>query len=328
MDLRCLYLMPTARCNSTCEYCYVTPCVRTWPEAPQQVEQVLELFLSQAQRRGTENSFPQLRFLGGEPYLEQQRMLRWAERFLQEFPGALVVVNSNGTLINETACRAWQALPGRIQHVISLDGPQAVHDQRRPLAGNRGSYRKAVHGLGLLRNYNLPACCNMVLDAHNAPYLGEFFSCIKQELDMPHISVSLRSTPGVQPAPEEQLNLLLAAYREALPLDLEIGGHHRLLLAERIPALTCRAGETTLVVAPNGELYACQRFLATEDGLPLPASARDLEKAVFPCSGPCCSKQLSHPQLVAGLEAFYREHCPQYLQVRDLDRLLFGVLPR
>jgi sulfatase maturation enzyme AslB (radical SAM superfamily) len=319
MALKTLYLMPTLECNGVCGYCYIPADEKRPLQAATGFRSALKAFLAEAPADA------QLRFIGGEPCLALAEVQDLTALFLAVRPAGFVVVNTNGTLLDDDALLPFRQWGGRIVFIVSLDGLAEVHNRRRRLRDGRDAWVAAVDGIRALQRAGITVYCNMVLDQENRAGLDGFFHFLHTGLGMDGVSVSLRSDPA-QPLPVETRSVLLIdAYRAARGHGLRVGGHHRLMLGERIPALACRAGDQTLLLAPDRRVYACQRFVGKvlahrwEPGETLVCHP-GRETVVS-----CCYDETA---LALGgvLYDFYEQECPEYLAVHPLDHILFGVI--
>jgi sulfatase maturation enzyme AslB (radical SAM superfamily) len=319
-----LYLMPTTECNCECSYCYVGERARR--PHPGLMEKVSRSWMDWLRSGGGgEPREPQIRFTGGEPWMEPELVGGISGRFLDGFPGGRVVVNTNGTLVRHDIVSRFTG-DTRFMSVVSLDGPRWVHDARRRLAGGGSAFDRAMEGIRLLREMSLPVCVNAVLDPDTAEALEDLLDVVAG-LGMDRLSLSLLYEPGRRLTPEERFGLLRRAYRLAAERCMRVGGHHRLLLGHRIPGLECMAGRKTALVDPGGMVYACQRFVGRAE--PDCAWTDRFDWAGFG-SGHCrVGVCMTGDDLEVGdlLMDMYREEFPGYLSVNDLDRFLFGVLP-
>ena len=324
MSISSLYIMPTLECNCRCEYCYIPEPEKKPAADTDHFLKVMEKFIQEADKPDPPY-VPQLRFIGGEPYLCQQKLFSLTARFLEAFPGHLAVINSNATLVSPEAAAYWKSLPGRIVHIVSLDGLKDLHDKRRILSDGGSSFDLVIRGIRLLQDQGLPVFCNMVLDRESGSRTGQFFEFVKKDLGMNDISLSLRSESGYWKSADEQFLLLGQAYSHAEYYGLRVTGHHRLYLGHCIPELKCRAGCNTLVITPEARFSACQRFVgksaeaAFNPDMNLAEHRAGLETADFCYHGE--SRALGEK-----LFGLYNEKYRQYLEVTELDRVFFGVI--
>ena len=317
-----LYLMPTGECNCVCTYCYC-PQGRKRGD-PDLFRRIAESFTDHIISSNPE-ARPQIRFTGGEPWLEKELLPEVIELFFQKVPDGLVVVNTNATLLPVERLGDWRG-DERLIHVVSLDGPEILHDSRRKTTDGRGTFHKVIEGVKLLMDLDLPVYLNAVLDTGSSGYLPELLRFISSELGLAELSISLlhRDTDPLSPA--ERYGLLKNAYSEASSRSIRLGGHHRLLLGYRIPELRCKAGSATALVDPYGMVHACQRFV--NRAKPDCMWTENFDWNGFNSGQQCGSVCGGDDDCIVGRKLYdlYRKKYPEYLHSHHLDRILFGVL--
>ncbi|MCD4707157.1 MAG: 4Fe-4S cluster-binding domain-containing protein [Candidatus Sabulitectum sp.] len=317
-----LYLMPTGNCNCVCEYCY-------FPAGLKRGDPALFMRIAESFTKHIINSNPparpQIRFTGGEPWLEKYLLFKTTDYFFKKVPDGLVIVNTNGTILPADRLRFFQG-EKRLIHVVSLDGPEILHDSRRRMADGKGSFHRVVAGVKMLMDLDLPVYLNAVLDARSSTCLPDYLSFISEELGLKELSISLLHRDKNPLSPEERYELLENAYSKASRHSIRLGGHHRLLLGHWIPELQCTAGNTTALVDPNGMIHACQRFVGRVKPDCLWTDDFDWEgfKSKQACGPVCGSRHDYH--VGKKLYDLYRNQYPEYLYCHPLDRSLFGVL--
>lgn len=134
-----LYLRLTDACNLSCKMCgqarrrSVEPAPAVFLD-----EERVRAFLEQLTPRASAAYL-----WGGEPLLHR-RCGRFVE--ILKAHGALVEINTNGALLEQKAEELVAAQVDRV--IVSIDGPEAVHDQIR---GAEGSFDRVARGLVALR---------------------------------------------------------------------------------------------------------------------------------------------------------------------------------
>ncbi len=317
-----LYLMPTGNCNCVCKYCY-------YPVGEKQGDP--ELFMKIAESF-TEHILsskpavtPQIRFTGGEPWLERDLLPAVTDHFLSKIDNGWVVINTNGTILPAEKLINFKG-EKRLIHVISLDGPELLHDSRRKMADGTGSFQRVINGIRMLKHLELPVYLNAVLDRESSAHLSELLHFIIQELRMDELSISLLHLDENPLSSDEKYDLLENAYLKASDHSIRLGGHHRLLLGHWIPELQCAAGSSTALVDPDGMVHACQRFVGRVESDCQWTEDFDWDSFVSKqACGPVCGSQYDH-QVGGKLFELYKRKYPEYLQLHHLDRSLFGVL--
>ena len=129
-------------CNLQCRHCYMDASLFSPNQLP--LEVVLRT-LQETQDSGVATIY----LSGGEPFLypELQEVLC----FLADQSSAHVAISTNGTLIG--AAQAEWAKAARATVQISLDGPEAYHDQFR---GRKGAFASSSRAIDTLVSINVP----------------------------------------------------------------------------------------------------------------------------------------------------------------------------
>jgi uncharacterized protein len=146
-----------SRCNLACDYCYVYRSPdQTWRDQPGQMS---ERTVAEAANRISQHvrrhrlAATQVVLHGGEPLLVGPDQLDQICRALRRPmpPGVELdlYVQTNGTLLDEPILAVLRRHHVRVG--VSLDGPAAVQDARRPRTGGRTSHDLVTSGLDRLR---------------------------------------------------------------------------------------------------------------------------------------------------------------------------------
>lgn len=170
--LRLLFWESTIRCNLTCAHCRRVELDQTahrdlsTAQASDLIEQLAELGKDQPM-------MPVLVFSGGEPLCRKDlfELIGKASSL-----GITPALATNGTLIDAAAAEQIQK-SGVARVSVSLDGATAeVHDRLRRL---KGSFERAIEGIGYLRDAKVPFQINITLTRHNAGQLQEIYDLAK-----------------------------------------------------------------------------------------------------------------------------------------------------
>ena len=164
-DFLSLTIIPTDRCNLSCVYCYQERGHVTMDEKIrcQLVEFVKENIKN---RKGLA-----VTWYGGEPLLAlpvvkslSSEFIRYCMKHKKQYRARMV---TNGTLINrETVSQLSKCRIERVQ--VTLDGPQEIHDKRRPFSGNvkNSSFERIIEGLKYLKG-KIPVVVRVNIDRSN-----------------------------------------------------------------------------------------------------------------------------------------------------------------
>jgi uncharacterized protein len=171
-----LILVPTFGCNLRCTYCYqeaFEPDGRGLisPETLEALFSYLDTF------HLSEDPKPYLTLFGGEPLVDTWAHHDRVERILEgaRSRSLEVAVVTNGY---DLASFIGRLSLGPVREVqITLDGPPAVHDARRPHASGGGSFERVVAGLEAALAAGLTVNLRVVVDRENLqalPALASF----------------------------------------------------------------------------------------------------------------------------------------------------------
>jgi len=237
----------TSRCNMKCSFC-------DWwkmniPELPTRkaltaIDEVCNL------------GVPFFDLSGGEPLLRKDLAIL-AKRASSH--GCLVSTNTNGTLLKSS--RASEIAKAFDVVVVSLDGPEEVHDKIR---GVGGTYDKAIEAVKLLKAYGTRVGVNSVVTPWNIQILPQFIEELRSLVDFAQVQPIHPYPPPPQnrPSPEEVsrlLEYLLRLKRSnpgflAVPTDFVKG--FKPYFNGEAPKI-CHAGELYVAIDPMGKLLAC-----------------------------------------------------------------------
>lgn len=163
------------RCNLECTYCNVdaSPRLRTSLDPRR-----FEAWVKALGELGDLDLGIQLH--GGEPLLlapSVELLSSIARNALVPFPssslGSLAIV-TNGILLD--ADRAQSLVDAGLRVVVSVDGPQQVHDRYRVTRSGRGSHRQVMRGLAALRSVDPdPPVIAIVSEPSDVELVVQFF---------------------------------------------------------------------------------------------------------------------------------------------------------
>lgn len=139
-----LTILPSLACNLRCVYCYETR------DAGVMGDEVQAAIVRLAQTRVQPGGSLAVTWFGGEPLLNLPIIERLSRSFMEicadrqaKYSASII---TNGYLLDKGTAEALVEL--KVDHAqVTLDGPEAVHDARRPTAAGRGSFRRIFENL-------------------------------------------------------------------------------------------------------------------------------------------------------------------------------------
>jgi uncharacterized protein len=264
-----LMILPSGSCNASCGYCF-SPGEEVEGLMPLGVlERALGLYAGLVGREGSE---PRIVFHGGEPLLAGIGFYREALGAIREAFGsrARVGIQSNLWLLDEAFCELFGEYG--VSFGTSLDGPREINDaQRCP-----GCFDLTMRGIGLLRRKGLSFGCIATMAkpalSRASEVLG-FFADEGIDIDL-HVALRPRGASGREGlflTEDESAEALLSMFEE---YARERGRVKIRLFDEMLRSVAtgtsglcafsrCLGGY--FAVAPDGELYPCNRFVGSRE---------------------------------------------------------------
>ncbi len=273
------------QCNLACVYCYYVEKDKLYPQEElfRMPDIILEEYIVQHIEASTE---PVIRFSwhGGEPTilgLDYFRRIVALQR--KHLPAGRQIRNgmqTNGTLLDEDWCQ-FLADEGFFVG-LSLDGPQAIHDQFRLAKGGTPTFDRAMHGYGLLHRHRVSTDILCVVNVDNALHPEQVYRFFK-EIEAKYVSF----LPLVNPQPSAKKGVtaltvpaeawgafLCTIFDEWVNQDI---GKIKVQIFEEA-ARTAFEQEHSLcifrpvcgdipVVEHNGDFYSCDHFVDEEHRL-------------------------------------------------------------
>jgi uncharacterized protein len=224
-------------------------------------------------------------FFGGEPLLEFSLMKAIVAYARQKAIGAgkevSFAITTNGTLLNQEV-RLF-LVENNFNTLVSLDGPQPMHDAARQFRDGRGSFQRIVPQVKALVREAAAVGVGIqgrtTLNRHHLGYVPELYEFMDRQMGFSGVS-----TPMVhRPAPAEfsfieadlpQLKEDLArlgdlvvekASLEGTPPAYGLFAFLDVLHQRSRPRRGCAAGRLAVTVDCNGKIYPCERFIGQEN---------------------------------------------------------------
>ncbi len=166
-----LVIVPSFGCNLSCTYCFQEAFE---PEAGLVRPETIDALFAYVDRfHGAEDPKPYLTLFGGEPLLDTPPHRARVGALLD---GARARGLEVAAVTNGYDLEAYLPLlaAGPVKEVqVTIDGPQALHDRRRPHARGGGTFERVARGVDLLLAAGVPVNLRVVADRENLPALPE-----------------------------------------------------------------------------------------------------------------------------------------------------------
>lgn len=276
-------------CNLNCAYCFYLKKEDLYPGSRFRMsDEVLESYITQLIESHRTDAVT-VAWQGGEPTLMGVDFYRQAIALQEKYrrPGMTFenTLQTNGTLLNDEWCeflRKNDFLVG-----ISIDGPRKLHDAYRLDKSGRPTFDRVMRGLRLLQKHGVDYNVLVTVNRINADFPLEVYRFLRDTVGtswvqfIPAIERTCREAAagrdgtGVSErtvAPEQWGNFLMAVFDEWVRNDV---GHVYVQTFEAAVRSWLGLGSSGMCVFDptcghglalehNGDLYACDHFVAPE----------------------------------------------------------------
>ena len=262
-------LVLTHDCNLGCSYCY-TGAKFSKRMTPETAAKAVELAFSGGARE------TQLSFFGGEPLLAYEQLVRSATearaRASASGVGLKMSVTTNGTLLDAARARELDALG--VYVALSIDGTREAHESGRPLMGGGSSFEQVARGLDVLVQRAVPFETISVVTPQNAHLVGETVEFLFGA-GVPRVGLNPcyeaaftdEELAGWERGLERAADVMIDWYRKGRIVSVTVFDNK--ILAAIKGGLAegdkCSLGQTSVAVAPSGNLFPCERLVAEDD---------------------------------------------------------------
>ncbi|MDD3653170.1 MAG: radical SAM protein [Desulfotomaculaceae bacterium] len=268
LGLAALELNLTFNCNLTCSYCFVHQ------KSPQDrmtigtAQKAIDLLMERA-------AYPNVNItlFGGEPLLEFnliKKIVPYALEAAKKHNLAVTwAVTTNGTLINEEILKFFSQY--NINMLLSIDGGPETHDRYRRTRCGEGTWHKIADLLSLIKAYQPWLGARMTVSTEAIEKMREDFNQlvelgINQFIIAPAQGASCWSKEEIEQYGLNLIDILrdyLKLKQKGYPIFIEEFEKGE----DEYTGWGCRAGRTSLAVAPNGDVSPCSKLLGlTEEG--------------------------------------------------------------
>lgn len=200
-----LRILLTDVCNLSCSYCKVIPNVlapQAEPTDADRLAEVISFFFTHS-----EVSRPKIiHITGGEPTLffqQVEHIVHVAEEAARPGENFWFVMGTNATLIRER--QAKFLAEHDVKCIVSMDGPEDVHDALRRNHGGRGSWRMVDAGIRRLKEAGAEVSLSMVLGQHNLDQSEEIIDWFLDTYQPTGLGVNFMKPPTPEQKDYEQL---------------------------------------------------------------------------------------------------------------------------
>lgn len=190
-----LRILLTDVCNLACDYCKVIKLIDkpdSTPTEKARLEEVIRFFFT-----NSEPKEPKLiHITGGEPtlFFEQVKfIISMKEKYARPGEFCWFVMGTNAVLIDEKKAR--YLAEHDVKCIVSMDGPEEIHDVLRFNQGGRGSWKNVDRGIRQLKKAGAEVSLSMVLGKHNILKAKEIIQLFLDEYQPTGMGVNFMKPP-------------------------------------------------------------------------------------------------------------------------------------
>ena len=174
-----IMLVMNYKCNCACKYCFENLDKSFLSDKNIDTEKIVKFILDIYIKNKSECLT--LTFFGGEPILSLPNILDIATALNKSNINIKYLVITNGTLL--TASVLAKLSDVGIKHFqITVDGPQHIHDIRRPCKNKRSSWKMIVDNLIFSLDFDVELTLRINIDSENIDYFDELLSSLPKEV--------------------------------------------------------------------------------------------------------------------------------------------------
>jgi uncharacterized protein len=192
--LELLIFQGTPFCNIDCNYCYL-------PDRLNRTKMSLDIVREAARKLVAEEIIREdftVLWHAGEPLVLPVEYYQQAITAIRkEMPGHLGVTYSfqtNGMLLNDDWYRFF--LQHNTELGISIDGPEFIHDRNRITRSGKGTFKKVISAIELVKSYGMPLHVISVLTDFSCDYPVELHNFYK-EIGVDSVCINIEEIEGV-----------------------------------------------------------------------------------------------------------------------------------
>jgi len=260
-----LTILPTLSCNFGCKYCY------TAKRNDQMNNDIQDRIIKMVESKCKYWKALEITWLGGEPLLAFETMETLTHNFLNlcssrdiRYSAGLI---TNGYFLTPSICTKL-IKEMKINFIqITLDGPQDIHDKRRPLKSGEGTFDtvfsnlKNVLEFPEIKNVNIVVRIN--IDKNNAERCDQLIDILSEKGFSNKITLSPAAvqsmTSGcqdIEPLRFTPFEFYKGIHLKFIQKALKCGFHFNVY--PKLVGSSCVADRlNAYVVAPDGLLYKC-----------------------------------------------------------------------
>ena len=266
-----LVILTTLDCNCRCKYCYESR--KKGKLSAQNQNLILDFIKEHKPSTGLK-----ITWFGGEPLLDKATIYNLSSRLVKfcaengiEYKSSMI---TNLTLFDESDIEKFKQY--NISQVqVTLDGPEKIHNLRRPELNCKNSYSKIIRNINLLLSNGIEVDIRINIDRENEGYIDDLLDELEAKLPKTKllciypapVCSSTEACKDVESScirDEDWSNFESLFYKKAIQKNLSINVKKYVLPYVR--AVSCGAEiNNYFVIDPQGNMYKCLMYVGDEN---------------------------------------------------------------
>ncbi len=174
------YVLTTLNCNFGCPICYEKKTLEDSETTPKTLEDITQSICDFQQEHKIPDNRMNLVVFGGEPLcISDSGLIRQILETSAQHNWKDVIV-TNGSKTRRFLDLFVEYSKTISDFRITLDGPQTVHDSRRPYCGGRGSFADVVNAIDLLLEKHFTVKMQTIMGSGNISYFEDLIAFVKE----------------------------------------------------------------------------------------------------------------------------------------------------
>lgn len=256
-----IVILPTLACNLSCVYCYEKE--KPIHMSEETAKKIIN-YIRYSLKEGVKDIG--ITWYGGEPLLKYD-LICWLSSRIQQLcrenkAKFRITLITNGVLLSLKRLNRLKKL-GLKDIQITIDGPRAIHDKRKPAKDGKSSFDRILNNLQLISPY-IPIDIRVNVDNSNENYIKDLVD-ILSKLNLPKSTrIYFENVRGEGRACKNSCvfsNLFDNKGFAKKALQMEHYAHQKgltlLAFPENAPKMCSATADNALVIEPDGTLQKC-----------------------------------------------------------------------
>lgn len=273
-----LYLLSTLECNFRCKYCVIEHNVSNHQRKIKMDKKVvikgINLFLRNISKTIDEKK---IIFYGGEPLLYFD-IIRFAIEYIRdkeifgEFGpnGIIIHLVTNGSLITEEIAKFLKI--HNVFVTVSIDGYEEEHNVMRVYRNGRGTFRKVISGINLLKKYEINPNISFTIGSHNINNIKDNVKFVVEKIGIKSIGFNILTdfekgyNPGIgnKKLIIKELMDIYPYLEERKVQEGKVKKRWNYFIKKKNYLYECSGYGKQIVITPDGEMGPCHAFVGSK----------------------------------------------------------------